>query len=102
MRIGQSHRNAECPNGNGPSSGGRSWGHLRGNGAGAARDVQLAADHIRFAAADQHSFKFPVETVLWITGIACSSVIRALHGGPNNPLAAAQAAPRPSLKVEQF
>jgi hypothetical protein len=34
MRIGQSHRNAECPNRNGPSSGGRSWGHLRGNGAG--------------------------------------------------------------------
>jgi hypothetical protein len=53
MRIGQSHRNAECPNRNGPSSGGRSWGHPRGNGAGAARDVQLPADHIGFAAADQ-------------------------------------------------
>ena len=53
MRIGQSHRNAECPNRNGPSSGGRSWGRLRGNGAGAARDVQPPADHIRLVAADQ-------------------------------------------------
>jgi hypothetical protein len=62
MRIGQSHRNAECPNGNGPSSGGRSWGHLRGNGAGAARDVQLPADHIRFAAADPFC---TVSSFLW-------------------------------------
>jgi hypothetical protein len=31
---------------NGPSSGGRSWGHFGGNVAGAARDVRLPADHI--------------------------------------------------------
>jgi hypothetical protein len=53
MRIGQSHRNARVPQETAPVRGGRSWGHLRGNGAGAARDVQLPADHIRFAAADQ-------------------------------------------------
>jgi hypothetical protein len=34
-------------------TGGRSWGHLGGNVVGAARDVQLPADHIRFAAAGQ-------------------------------------------------
>jgi hypothetical protein len=41
--------------------------------------------------------KFPVETMLWIAGIACSSVIRALRGGrimlpPPKPLSQADPA----------
>ena len=52
MRIGQSHRTPSAPTKR-PQFGGTKLGPSRGNGAGAARDVQLAADHIRFAAADQ-------------------------------------------------
>jgi hypothetical protein len=71
----------------------------RGSPPLAPRPARGTRRHSNASSALTPYHKFPLETVLWIAGIACSSVIRALRGGPIFSRGFPQAAPasRPRL-----